>query len=69
MTYSYTSQSDNVGLIEPELIRVLVNPKWKIIKSSVTGKTNFLREPPPNIQTRYNEAHWSGKNVRLNGIF
>lgn len=44
MTYSYTSQSDNVGLIEPELIRVLVNQKWKIIKSSVTGKTNFLRE-------------------------
>lgn len=45
MTYSYTSQSDNVGLIEPELIRVLVNPKWKILKSSVTGKTNLLREP------------------------
>lgn len=49
MTYSYISQSDNVGLIEHGLIRVLVNPKWKIIKSSVTGKTNRWREHSPNI--------------------
>lgn len=38
---TYISQSDNVGLIEPELIKVLVNPKLKILKSSVVGQSDL----------------------------
>lgn len=42
---TYISQSMNVGLIEPELIKVLVNPKWN---SSVTGQSDiYLRRTPP----------------------